>query len=220
MHRRYFKSPSTSNMKKVLLLAMAVVSIGWSCNRNAAPSEELSFGQFQEYLEENHCPKGFATIYSYKDLQLFPQVDSASVVFHKICQALGLDNPLIYLLGWEKLPDGMLVEVYAEDLYHIGFDVLLVDAECSIVDYLCLIEPIDGDQLEYTDEGSCEWHRKANFAYRGNRVIEEKLDVDVLDGKERIDTLRMFKVHAEYAFDFAEGFSEVARDTVVTGSPN
>ena len=83
-------------------------------------------------------------------------------------------------MGWEKThSNNLLIELYAEDLSHLGIFLLVIDPDCNIRDFLYLEEPINGDQIEYKDNFSIEWHYKANFKLHKDTIIAHQQSIDI-----------------------------------------
>lgn len=202
--------------KLLFLLIMLNVFSQWNNTDNYSTKCKM----YHKYLQNNI--KGIVQIKDYYDLDNYPTVDRTSSIYIQFCNSLELTKPEIRIMGWEKMHSGnILIELYAEDLSHLGIFLLVIDTDCNIRDFLYLDEPINGDQIEYKDNFSIEWHYKANFKFHKDTIIahHQSIDIKYKYGEEKVDTLYKKHISSRYIFDLDKGFCKIDTDSIMEGIP-
>lgn len=209
-----------NNMRNILyiLTFYAILSLQDGTEK-AADFHTSHCDYLYNYLQGN-CPPEIMPIDSYYSLRGMPTIDSTHIIYQELSRALDLERPEIIIMGWAKTSDALLVELYAEDLTHIGFYMVLVDSNCKIIDYLYQEEPINGDILDKTENGTIEWHYNAGYRLSNDKIRLEITSVDVLQtNTNTMDTLFIKQLRVDYSFDGITGFGETSRDSTIIGTP-
>ncbi len=205
-------------MNRFLLMLISLMFIFFGGKETTTVNNPKRCKMLHDYLQNDN--KGIAQINSYYELDNYPTVVNSSDIYKRFCDFLELGKPEIRIIGWERMDNNiLLVELYAEDLSHLGFFLLIIDADCDIKDFLYLEEPVNRDQIEYKDGYSTEWHYLANFNLQKDTIIvsRQHIDIKYKYGEERIDTLYKKHLSSKFLIDLEKGFLRFYTDSIIDG---
>lgn len=205
-------------MNRFLLMLISLMFIVFGGKETTTVNNPKKCKMLHDYLQNDN--KGIAQIKSYYELDNYPTVVNSSDIYKRFCNFLELDKPEIRIIGWERMDNNiLLVELYAEDLSHLGFFLLIIDTDCDIKDFLYLEEPINRDQIEYKDGYSIEWHYIANFNLQKDTIIvsRQHIDIKYKYGEENIDTLYKKHLSSKFLIDLGKGFRRFSIDSIIEG---
>ena len=177
--------------------------------------------RYMNYLKEKNISPSINVFYNY----LVPSTEFESLpveseIYKNISDGLDLDNPSIELIGYNYIDSILLLKVSAEDIFHEGFYLMLIDnSNCNILDYLYLERALTSETLELLDDREIGWQYKADFKIDKNRVISIATSVDIVNNYNGIvDTLHKKEIKTTYMYDLKNGFKELAKDSIEYGT--
>lgn len=177
--------------------------------------------RYMNYLKEKNISPSINVFYNY----LVPSTEFESLpveseIYKNISDGLGLDKPSVELIGYNYMDSILLLKVSAEDVFHDGFYLMLIDnSNCNILDYLYLERALTSETLELLDDREIGWIYKADFKMDKNRVVSTATSIDVADyNNGNVDTLYKKEIRIAYIYDLKNGFKEICRDSIEYGT--